>query len=348
MIPVNINNQKFKYLGNKKNIFYESKLLSEITEEAAYEIISPYLKNPIIKKFIDKNYNFTQILTSSDFFIRKLIHTSSNEYQNRDQNRYINILPNENTLVKIFEINDQLLNLHESHNLFVSQNKQINSTKYINANYININGKKFIATQAPNENTYNNFINMLLQEDSQCIVTFCNNNDIIANKIYPYWTNKNKNINYKIIFEHKFESDGIVINILKIFLPYSNNTKKIVHVYYNQWPDNSVPNNMNTIYKIHCLIKSYKNPIIHCSAGVGRTGTFIAISICINKIDTILDGQTTYSLEKIRNIVNIPKIVKQLKIQRNINTVQTNTQYHFIYDFLNWYIKNKYSYIDFY
>lgn len=93
--------------------------------------------------------------------------------------------------------------------------------------------------------------------------------------------------------------------------------------HYSKWPDHSSPNSTIDLIK---FIKDIRNDrrnvlspmVVHCSAGVGRSGTFIALDILMQKI-------------KQEKKVNISATIKQLRLQR-LKMVQTIEQYQFVYE----------------
>lgn len=98
--------------------------------------------------------------------------------------------------------------------------------------------------------------------------------------------------------------------------------RKIEHFYYKKWPDHGSPSNpmnlINFIRKIRSFrLSSYSPIIVHCSAGVGRTGTYIALDILMQRLKHELK-------------INIYETVKKLRFQR-MKMVQTLDQYTFLY-----------------
>lgn len=115
-----------------------------------------------------------------------------------------------------------------------------------------------------------------------------------------------------------------------------NNEKRIIyHYWYTAWPDHNLPENPNALIQLIKQVESYrsydadlnvntKSPIlVHCSAGVGRTGCFLALAIGIKQLD-------------VENLVDIVQIVCQLRVERG-GMIQTLEQYEFIYQVLAYY-----------
>ena len=75
-------------------------------------------------------------------------------------------------------------------------------------------------------------------------------------------------------------------------------------MHYIAWPDFGVPSNSQTLYKMANFLKNYESALVHCSAGVGRTGTFIALS----KLIDIVESDTQY--------LNLFSVVLNLRKER--------------------------------
>jgi protein-tyrosine phosphatase len=122
--------------------------------------------------------------------------------------------------------------------------------------------------------------------------------------------------------------------ILREFL--INDTRRIFHFQYLAWSDHSVPENVrNTLNFIEHVNKVYKDEqltckcpvVVHCSAGIGRTGAIILIDVIIDKIKH-------YGLQC---DIDVQKTVLNLRTQRS-GMVQTEKQYQFLYIALKEYI----------
>lgn len=123
--------------------------------------------------------------------------------------------------------------------------------------------------------------------------------------------------------------------IRKITLIYNGSEKTIWHLFFQAWPDFGIPNSsdrtalLNLIRLSREKNKGWSNPrIVHCSAGVGRSGTFIALEHLIDELDQgHFDDLTTSDQDPIFDTVN------RLREQR-MTMVQSESQYHFLYDSL--------------
>jgi protein tyrosine phosphatase len=116
---------------------------------------------------------------------------------------------------------------------------------------------------------------------------------------------------------------------------HAGQTRQVVHLHYTEWPDFGTPRSTQTIRVLAELVDAHREagrragldgPIVtHCSAGVGRAGTFIAIHINLEKMKRKHSGSGQ------QEVVDIPRTVALLR-QSRAGMVQTAEQYQFIYD----------------
>ena len=298
------------------------------------KLCSIYELNPI---------NLKDILNKHDYNCElKLIKwiTEDNEHKKKffkipnssNLNRHNDILPYKFNIVKINNEGD------------------INNDDYINASYINgpfistTDKNMFIATQGPLKNTIYNFWEMIYNKKINLIIMLTKSNEDGKNKSEIYWPENdndliiNKNDNQFII---SLIETSIIIKdcLIKRKLKINNNKNNsliITQFQFISWPDHHVPiEDENTCKIIEILINNINNnfvennyniPIlIHCSAGVGRTGTFIAlynIVRCLKKLKEI--GEKPF--------INVFNVVRKLREER-YSMVTDKQQYKFIYKY---------------
>jgi protein tyrosine phosphatase len=115
-------------------------------------------------------------------------------------------------------------------------------------------------------------------------------------------------------------------------------TQNLTMFHYTEWPDKSVPGNVRGLEKLVDRIskeEEKKQPIIvHCSAGVGRTGTFLALT----QLKYIIEYQKNKNLDF---GVSVFSIVRRLREQR-MHMVEKLEQYELIHEFVEkWVNKDK-------
>ncbi|XP_074126649.1 receptor-type tyrosine-protein phosphatase R isoform X2 [Sminthopsis crassicaudata] len=202
---------------------------------------------------------------------------------------------------------------------------------YINANYIRgYSGeeKAFIATQGPMINTVNDFWHMVWQEDSPVIVMITKLKEK-NEKCVLYWPEKRGIYGKVEVLVHGVkECDNYTVRNLT--LKQGSHTQHVKHYWYTSWPDHKTPNSAQPLLQLMLdveddrIASSGRGPIIvHCSAGIGRTGCFIATSIGCRQL-------------KEEGVVDALSIVCQLRVDRG-GMVQTSEQYEFVHHALSLY-----------
>ena len=160
--------------------------------------------------------------------------------------------------------------------------------KYINASPINLFSQYyFISTQGPIDKTIEDFWTMVDQYNCKIIVMLCKLKELERPKCAFYWNPENKMEKYTIVVssEDKIQINNTVLIIRKIKL-INNKTKEekeVTQLHYEGWPDHGAPDVNQAFEAFEYMIKEVDKlkgdgpGVVHCSAGVGRTGTFISI-----------------------------------------------------------------------
>ena len=231
--------------------------------------------------------------------------------------------------------------------------KEKNIDNYINASYIDGPIKKeqnlFIATQGPLKETIPSFWKMIYNHKIKLVIMLSSKLEEAEGRNAIYWP---KEKDKPMIFNEKSVENTIKIEFIgkEEIIPDAvdlkkfkvNNDLEVKQMHILCWQDHGMPNEHNLSNNIFYQMINYikkerednKAPIVvHCSAGVGRTGTVIAIYIII------------YCLEYLKKlgkpfIMNVFNVVRKLREQR-YSLVTDTDQYQFIYDFsLDWIKKN--------
>ncbi|NWU30450.1 PTPRJ phosphatase, partial [Dyaphorophyia castanea] len=228
--------------------------------------------------------------------------------ENRGKNRYNNVLPYDISRVKL-------------------SNQSSGTGDYINANYMpGYNSKKaFIAAQGPLPNTIEDFWRMIWEKSIYSIVMLTKCMEQARTKCEQYWPDE----------QSKSYGDIIVTMVSEVVLPEwtirdftveKSNTPEshtVRQFHFTSWPDHGVPETTDLLINFRHLVHEYnsQNPmdsptLVHCSAGVGRTGTFIAIDRLIQQME-------------MENAVDVYGVVYDLRMHRPL-MVQTEDQYVFL------------------
>ncbi|WAR19251.1 PTN21-like protein [Mya arenaria] len=250
--------------------------------------------------------------------------------ENALKNRFRDVLPYDCTRVK--------LNLRRD-----------NSCGYINASHIKLTvGSRlwwYIATQAPMDNTPVDFWQMVWEQEVEVIAMLTALMELGRPKCYPYWP-QDPGPEHKLVFgdyevQLMFANDSLcyITNLISLRHVPSKKERQVWHLQYTDWPDHGCPDDMygflgflDEIESVQRLAESEegsgkKSPVIvHCSAGVGRTGVVILTQI----MKTCLDCNQE---------IDLPKALALIRQQR-MHMVQTLGQYDFIHKTLIQYLKN--------
>uniref|UniRef100_A0A1I7S3R8 Protein-tyrosine phosphatase n=2 Tax=Bursaphelenchus xylophilus TaxID=6326 RepID=A0A1I7S3R8_BURXY len=177
------------------------------------------------------------------------------------------------------------------------------------------------------ENTVAQFWLMCIQEDVRVILQLCQNTEDGKEKCSEYMTGGKLDwvtygpVQVKQVDYQKNVAGTKKVNRTKIQVKFNDKVHSCTHLLYAGWPDHGVPESVATCREVRNLVHKYyeKKPIvIHCSAGVGRTGTFVAIEMVCYKL----------MHEENANFTML-ELVKNLREQR-MHAVQNDQQYCFI------------------
>eukprot|EP00731_Ephydatia_muelleri_P029842 Em0021g365a len=193
---------------------------------------------------------------------------------NRAKNRYTNILAYDHSRVKLSTIDDDPC------------------SDYINACYIP--GHKlrraYIATQGPLPSTFDDFWRMVWEQNVHTVVMLTELVEKGRTKCHRYWPEPGEphmygDINVEPVSE-KAKEDW---TIRELNVSQEKASRTLHHLQYTSWPDHGVPDTaitaLNFVRAVRSYVKQDQGPVVvHCSAGVGRTGTFIALDILLQHI----------------------------------------------------------------
>ncbi|XP_043824074.1 receptor-type tyrosine-protein phosphatase O isoform X2 [Dromiciops gliroides] len=257
----------------------------------------------------DSDYKFSLQFEELKLIGLDIPHFAADLPLNRCKNRYTNILPYDFSRVRLVSMNEE------------------EGADYINANYIpGYNSpQEYIATQGPLPETRNDFWKMVLQQKSQIIVMLTQCNEKRRVKCDHYWPFTEEPIAYgDITVEMTSEEEHSDWAYRSFRIIYADEMQDVMHFNYTAWPDHGVPttNAAESIMQFVQMVRQHSTKsrgpmIIHCSAGVGRTGTFIAL-------DRLLQHVCDHEY------VDILGLVSDMRSYR-MSMVQTEEQYIFIH-----------------
>uniref|UniRef100_A0AAY4BN45 protein-tyrosine-phosphatase n=1 Tax=Denticeps clupeoides TaxID=299321 RepID=A0AAY4BN45_9TELE len=230
------------------------------------------------------------------------------------KNRYKTILPNSHSrvMLKTKNVYDPL-------------------SSYINANFIRGylgDEKAYIATQGPMINTVNDFWQMAWQENCPVIVMITKLKEK-NEKCVLYWPEKRGIYGrVEVLINSVKECEHYTVRNLT--LKQGGQSQRVQHYWYTSWPDHKTPDSAQPLLQLMAdveedrLASGSRGPVIvHCSAGIGRTGCFIATTIGCRQL-------------QMEGCVDVLGIVCQLRADRG-GMIQTGEQYEFVHHALSLY-----------
>ncbi|XP_062204389.1 protein-tyrosine-phosphatase PTP1-like [Phragmites australis] len=227
---------------------------------------------------------------------------------NRGKNRYIDILPFDDTRVRL-------------------RTSLTSNNDYINASFIKATDDNrvatFISTQGPLVNTFEDFWQMVCENQCPAIVMVTQFDCVKCDEYLPLRNGRGAYGKYNVkIRKTRRDNHQLWLRDVEVQCSESGKVHSVLHIEYPDWPDHGVPTNTDAVRQIWKRVHHIprEHPIVaHCSAGIGRTGTYITIHTTIERI--LLGDKSCYSLVE---------TVKKFRSQR-IGMVQTEQQYKFCY-----------------
>ena len=274
--------------------------------------IARYTQNKGLKEFMEKNaikeFDYLKLVIDNDQN-HKLRLEQSNKYC-----RYRSIITYKDNRVVLHSTN-----------------------RYINASWIHIPlFKYFIATQGPLPHTIIDFWTMCDEYNVSLIVMLCNLKENNVDKCADYWHVQNLGHLRIKLLEEKEDQKGIFIRRISLFNKLKNKEKIFIQIHLTYWEDHKALDGgyFNKIIRIIQIIdgakKKSNNPcVVHCSAGVGRTGTFISLYNLYHEI-----MQQIFVTKNEVIVFCIFNLVRKMKEMR-IFSIENENQFLLIYDFAN-------------
>ncbi|XP_015127199.1 tyrosine-protein phosphatase non-receptor type 1 isoform X3 [Diachasma alloeum] len=238
----------------------------------------------------------------------------SRKPRNKNLNRYRDVAPYDHTRIIL----------------------QRGSCDYINASFIMVDRahRHYILTQGPLQSTSGHFWLMVWEQNSKAIIML---NKVIEKgqaKCDQYWPLETSedpsmtffNVNLKVEFVSRTQAHDYTTRVLRLTDLDSQESREILHFHYTTWPDFGVPQSptaflqfLNDVRRSGALDWGVGSPIVHCSAGIGRSGTFCLVDTCLMLIEK--NGL---------NSVNVRDVLVEMRRSR-VGLIQTPDQLRFSY-----------------
>ncbi|XP_032388551.1 receptor-type tyrosine-protein phosphatase F isoform X18 [Etheostoma spectabile] len=236
---------------------------------------------------------------------------NSNMEVNKPKNRYANVIAYDHSRVVLTSVD------------------AVPGSDYINANYIDGYRKQnaYIATQGPLPETLSDFWRMVWEQRSNTIIMMTRLEEKSRVKCDQYWPSRGTET-YGMIQVTMLDTVELATYSVRTFALYKNGSsekREMRQFQFMAWPDHGVPEYPTPILAFLRRVKACNPPdagpmVVHCSAGVGRTGCFIVIDAMLERM-------------KHEKSVDIYGHVTCMRAQRNY-MVQTEDQYIFIHEAL--------------
>ncbi|CAG2199742.1 PTPRT [Mytilus edulis] len=262
-----------------------------------YKILVEDLKEAINEKQKDEGFKKEYEVLPSGLVCA---HVAGSKAENKVKNRFLTTWPYDHSRV--------ILKGDTKHD-------------YINASYIDVRSKKV---------TMRDFWHMIWQENVGKIVMVTQLEENEKKKCERYWpetVNAPMEVNnYVVTMKEEKEHTVYVYRLITVSNKNIKNEKEreIHHFHFTEWPDHGVPDSIKVVNFYRNVMSKTCNQlgpiVVHCSAGIGRTGTFIAID-------------ALYENGKKVGYINVMEYIQMMRKDR-MNMVQTYEQYEAIFEAL--------------
>uniref|UniRef100_A0A672RVM8 protein-tyrosine-phosphatase n=1 Tax=Sinocyclocheilus grahami TaxID=75366 RepID=A0A672RVM8_SINGR len=229
---------------------------------------------------------------------------------NKFKNRLVNIMPYETTRVCLQPI------------------RGVEGSDYVNGSFVDgyRQQRAYIATQGPLAETVEDYWRMLWEHNSTIVVMLTKLREMGREKCHQYWpSDRSARYQYFVVDPMaEYNMPQYILREFKVTDARDGQSRTVRQFQFTDWPEQGVPKSgegfIDFIGQVHKTKEQFgqDGPItVHCSAGVGRTGVFITLSIVLERM-------------RYEGVVDIFQTVKMLRTQRPA-MVQTEEQYQFCY-----------------
>eukprot|EP01118_Nematostelium_gracile_P007647 TRINITY_DN2495_c0_g1_i1.p1 TRINITY_DN2495_c0_g1~~TRINITY_DN2495_c0_g1_i1.p1 ORF type:complete len:515 (-),score=204.29 TRINITY_DN2495_c0_g1_i1:71-1615(-) len=312
-------------MGNKQStkatepsLDFEQVLQQSTIEGETWQDLAINLKNHVEnKKLIEREW---KKLMDKDVEKngKSELFSASTMVGNKEKNRYVNILP--------YDISRVKLTIKEG----------VDGSDYINANYVNTDKRAYICCQAPLESTVEDFHRMIWENNVEVIVMltkFVEDGRIKATEYLPSVDDDPKKYGdfYVEDVTEEVVNGGVYVK-RRFVLKKDTERRNVTQFHYLAWPDHDVPEEPKELIdfiiqvnKIEDDLTKKQPTIVHCSAGIGRTGTYIIINSVLEQLSLAFQNKETKP-----PAINLMKTIYQIREMR-ASMVNHISQYYYCY-----------------
>ncbi|XP_068607083.1 tyrosine-protein phosphatase non-receptor type 9 [Brachionichthys hirsutus] len=249
----------------------------------------------------------------------------SKKLSNQLKNRYSDVLCLDHSRVRLCQLSDD----------------EDETTDYMNASFMDgyKRGNAYIATQGPLPKTFGDFWRMVWEQMVLLIVMttrVVERGRVKCGQYWPLEAGRTEQFGFFLVRNtHIQVFQDFKLSHLELYNTQSAERRDVFHYLYVSWPDFGVPKSASAMldFREHVLQRreaavrslgdSWTGPsggppvVVHCSAGIGRTGTFCTLDICLSRLEDI-------------STVDVRQTVRRMRTQRAFS-IQTWDQYYFCY-----------------
>ncbi|NXM00200.1 PTN1 phosphatase, partial [Tyrannus savana] len=233
--------------------------------------------------------------------------------RNKNRNRYRDVSPFDHSRIKLNQ----------------------GDNDYINASLIKMEEaqRSYILTQGPLPNTCGHFWEMVWEQKSRGVVMLNRVMEKGSIKCAQYWPRKEEkemffeDTNLKLTLISEDIKSYYTVRQLELENTTTQETREILHFHYTTWPDFGVPESpasfLNFLFKVResgSLSPEHGPVVVHCSAGIGRSGTFCLVDTCLLLMDKRKDPSS----------VDVKQVLLEMRKYR-MGLIQTADQLRFSY-----------------
>lgn len=233
--------------------------------------------------------------------------------ENRNRNRYRDVSPFDHSRVKL----------------------ENTENDYINASLVNMEEaqRSYILTQGPLRNTCGHFWLMIWEQKTKAIVMLNRVIEKGSEKCAQYWPTQDeremtfRDTRFKVTLTSEDVKSYYTTRLLELQNLTTGESRQLYHFHYTTWPDFGVPDSpasfLNFLFKVRessSLGSDCGPAVVHCSAGIGRSGTFSLVDTCLVLMEKRKDPRS----------VDIKKVLLDMRRYR-MGLIQTADQLRFSY-----------------